>query len=82
MTLAVSSFEQTGSRSRYCRAQAHPGPHLHCGPQAHMAFGTAFCSVRLWQPQRQVWPGQLVQVQGAWVGTFMAFLLWLKVMPV
>ena len=81
MTLPVSFMEETGSRRLYCRAQAHPGPHLHCGPQAHTAFGTACCIGRVWQPQAQPWPGQWVQVHGAWVVAFMAFLLWLKVMP-
>lgn len=82
MTLPVSCVGGDRIGSLYCRAQAHPGPHLHCGPQAQMAFGTACCIGRLWQPQLQLWPGQLVQVHGAWVVAFMAFLLWLKVMPV
>jgi hypothetical protein len=63
------------SRSSYCRVQAHPGPHWHCGPQAHTAFGTACCIGRLWQPQAQLWPGQLVQVHGFWVVAFIVFLL-------
>ena len=64
MTLPASALQRTGSRSSYSRVQAHPGPQLHCGPQAQAAFGVTCCIARLWQPQAQFWPGQLVQVHG------------------
>jgi hypothetical protein len=80
--LPAPAWQETGSLNPYPRRQAHPGPHRHCGPQAHTAVGTACCTGRLWQPQAQPWPGQSVQVHEVGVVVFMAFLLWLKVMPV
>jgi hypothetical protein len=74
----ASASQTTGSRHPYSRAQAHPGPHWHCGPQGQAAFGAAGCIGRLWQPQAQPWPGQSVQVHGVSLVASIAFLLWLK----
>jgi hypothetical protein len=64
ITLPAPALQKTGSHGCYCLLQAHPGPHLHSGPQPQTAFGTACCTGRLWQPQVQPWPGQLAQVHG------------------
>lgn len=50
--------------------QAHAGPHLHWGPQAH-----AVCLAAGWQPQAQPTPGHAVHLQLDWVVVFMAILL-------
>lgn len=75
MVLPAFALQETGSRNPYFPVQVHPRPHLHCGPQAQTAFEAACCTGRLWQPQAQLWPGQLVQVHGVWVVAFIVFLL-------
>jgi hypothetical protein len=76
MLLPVPGLQETGSSAAYCRLQAQPGPHWHCGPQAQAGVGAACCAGRSWQPQVQPGPGHAVQLQGfVVVVAFMAFLL-------
>lgn len=65
----------TGSCNPNFPVQVHPGPYLHCGPQVQTAFEAACCTGIFWQPQAQLWPGQLVHVHGFWVVAFIVFFL-------
>lgn len=48
--------------------QAQLGVHLHCGPQAQVAFAAA-----VWHPQVQAGPGHVLQLQA--VGCFVSFMV-------